>query len=72
MGNSEDLLITITSNLSKLSNDLRSLADICEYDVKRENYILFSRQLSEINGVILDDLDQVQDEESYTGTLDKI
>lgn len=72
MGNSEDLLITITSSLSKLSNDLRSLADICEYDVKRENYISFSRQLSDINGVILDDLDQVQDEESYTGTLDRI
>ncbi len=72
MGNSEDLLISITSELSQLSNNLRSLADICEYGSKRENYINFSRQLSEINGVILNDLDQVQDDESYTGTLDRI
>lgn len=72
MGNSEEILIRITSGLSKLGNDLRSLADICEYDSKRKNYIEYYRQLEEINGAILNDLDRVQEEESYTGILDRI
>lgn len=69
---SEELLISITSGLSQAGNQLRSLADICEYSSKRDNYINFYRQLSEINAEILKDLDQVLDDESYTGTLDRI
>lgn len=69
---SEELLISITSGLSKLGNELRSLADICEYSSKRDNYIKFYRQLSAMNGEILKDLDQVQDDESYTSILDRI
>ncbi len=72
MGNSEELLISITSGLSRLGNELRSLANISEYDNQRENYINFSRQLSEINKKILIDLVQVQDNETYSGILDRI
>ncbi|CFX45903.1 Uncharacterized [Syntrophomonas zehnderi OL-4] len=69
---SEELLISITSGLSKVGNQLRSLADICEYSGKRDSYIKFYHQLSEINAEILEDLGQVQDDESYTGILDRI
>lgn len=72
MGNSEDLLISITSSLSRAVNDLRSLGTISEYESHREKYIDFERKLKEINGEILKDLDNVLDAESYTGILDRI
>lgn len=70
--NSEELLISITSNLSKVENDLRALSTICEYESKRNNYTTWQRQLKDINGEILKDLDSVYNDENYTGTLDKI
>lgn len=72
MSNSEELLISITSSLSRAENDLRSLYAISEYDSQRKKYIEFAGNLKEINGVILTDLDQVEEAESYTGTLDRI
>ena len=72
MGNSEELLISITSSLSRAENDLRSLFAISEYESKRKKYIEYERKLKEINGGILEDLDRVADDESYTSILDRI
>lgn len=72
MGNSEELLISITSSLRRAENDLRSLYSCSEYEDLRARYIEFAGKLKEINSEILTDLDDVQEEESYTGTLDHI
>lgn len=72
MGNSEELLISITSSLSRAENDLRSLYSISEYEILRSRYIDFARKLKEMNGEILTDLDHVQERESYTGILDQL
>ncbi len=72
MGNSEELLISITSSLSRAENDLRSLGSISEYETNRKKYIEYERKLKEINGEILNDLDHVEEAESYTGMLDRI
>lgn len=72
MGNSEELLISITSSLSRAENDLRSLYSISEYEALRTKYIDFASSLKEINGEILSDLDRVQEIEIYTGILDQI
>lgn len=72
MENSEELLISITSSLSRAENDLRSLFSISEFESQRTKYIDFARKLKEINGEILTDLDHVEELESYTGILDRI
>lgn len=72
MGNSEELMISITSSLSRAENDLRSLYAVSEYESQRRTYIEFSKQLKEINTVILNDLDQIEETEIYTGILDQI
>lgn len=72
MSNSEELLISITSSLSRAENDLRSLYAISEHEAKRNKYINFQRQLKDINGEVLADLEKVYDDESFTGVLDKI
>ncbi len=72
MENSESLLISITSHFTQIDHDLEALFRNCEYETKRNKYENMRREVMEMNREILGELDNVYDDEKYTGTSDKI
>lgn len=72
MGKSEALLIEISSKLYQLQQELEELYRISEYESKRNEYYRFLQQIEYMKDSLVEDLDGVDELESYTGTLDEI
>lgn len=72
MGKSEALLIQISSKLYQLQQELEELYRISEYESKRNEYYRFLQQIEDMKDSLVEDLDGVDELESYTGTLDEI
>lgn len=72
MGNSEELLIGISSKLYKIEQELKDLYQVSEYNAKRKQYDRFIGQVQEMKECIVQDLAEVKELETYTGTNDRI
>ena len=72
MGNTESLLINITTNLTSVDQDLEALFRTSEYENKRKQFEEMKQDILHMNRIILKELDSVYDDETYTGVSDRI
>ncbi|HHW61567.1 MAG TPA: hypothetical protein GX404_06645 [Syntrophomonadaceae bacterium] len=72
MGENKALLIEISSKLFQLQQELEELYRLNEHEGKRNEYHVFLQQIEDMKDSLMEELDGVDEYESYTGTLDKI
>ncbi|HZK43440.1 MAG TPA: hypothetical protein VFC73_04060 [Syntrophomonadaceae bacterium] len=69
---SKNLLQALVGDLERIKEDFSKLAKESEYQEKRNDYIAYGNEMIKIKDLLLEDLDNIESYESYTGTLDRI
>lgn len=68
---SEQLMQNIIDSIDMLQENLMDLASCSEFEELRQKYLSFNDEIKLIGEEIKKDLDNNQDRETYTGSLDR-
>lgn len=70
--NTRELLKDLAEDIDDIKERFCDLINLTEFEGKREEYLKLSNELVQIKEKLLKDCDEVEQLETYTGTLDRI
>lgn len=70
--NTKELLTNLAEDLDDIKERFCDLINLSEFEGKREEYLRYSNDLVQIKEQLLKDCEEVDQLETYTGTLDRI
>lgn len=68
----QELLKNVIQDLDRVEEHLVELAKKSEFQEKRDQYVMYSKDVVRIRERLNSDYDNLYDYETYTGTLDRI